>query len=444
MKYFYCKKIEQKIGKRHEETEGHDFEKAGVSVHILQYTMKTKLFLLGIGLIFLACSPQGPASSDAVSVLSEKWMLVETALSPYTFSPDTQTKEALLVSLKAFAESLDEFERSPLFDSLSVSSYSPVQPAEHITTLLAEIDASIVQDRPEDVFTQYVLIDKEVNALQALNTRAAGKVHMTYFVLFYILLGFIICMVLVLSRFSNMLEHSRLREKQSAAFSRDSILAQEEERTRIARELHDTVAQDLRLLGLQISHINRDTSDRQTKERLDDLAQNEKNILGRIRSICSDLIPPNFKFHSLSDALEMLCHDFGTRTGVECRFTVLEPSPALSLSQELLLQCFRLVQESLTNIEKHAKASEITVIVRSAFFDDDPLRPSLLICVSDDGCGFARPPTRETSYPRGRMGIRGMYERITILEGKLDFISESGEGTMVRIEVPQTSPLDTR
>jgi signal transduction histidine kinase len=99
------------------------------------------------------------------------------------------------------------------------------------------------------------------------------------------------------------------------------------------------------------------------------------------------------------------------------------------------LQCFRLVQEALINIEKHAGASEAVVVVRC---EED----TLLICISDDGKGFA--PSQddpenhrfETIYAPGHFGIRGMYTRTAILGGSLRFESEAGEGTTVIIRAP--------
>jgi signal transduction histidine kinase len=109
------------------------------------------------------------------------------------------------------------------------------------------------------------------------------------------------------------------------------------------------------------------------------------------------------------------------------------------MPEEMQLQCYRLVQEALTNIQKHAGATEATVLLRNAGFGGDKARPGLLICVCDDGRGFVYPSGAETvpaENTAGHLGIRGMYERIAILGGALSFISERGEGTMVKIDAP--------
>jgi signal transduction histidine kinase len=109
----------------------------------------------------------------------------------------------------------------------------------------------------------------------------------------------------------------------------------------------------------------------------------------------------------------------------------LGSEPHLSLTfTAAQLQCFRLVQEALTNIEKHAAASEAVVVVRG---EED----TLLICISDDGKGFApSSPNNPALYAAGHFGIRGMYTRTAILGGSLRFESEAGEGTTVIIRAP--------
>jgi signal transduction histidine kinase len=97
------------------------------------------------------------------------------------------------------------------------------------------------------------------------------------------------------------------------------------------------------------------------------------------------------------------------------------------------LQCYRIVQEALTNIEKHTSAGEAALTVRNArrvFPGEAEKRNSLLICVSDDGGGFAHNP------PQQSLGLRGMYERAALLGAELLFFSEKAQGLTVRLEIP--------
>jgi signal transduction histidine kinase len=271
---------------------------------------------------------------------------------------------------------------------------------------------------------------------------------MAYFSQFFIFIAIIIVMTLFVWRLYLALEHSRIRGKQSAAFSRQMVIAQEQERSRIARELHDSVAQELSILEMKVSEIRRaagsNTANSTVQELCTELSAGHADLIGRVRNICSDLIPPELRHQGLPDALRRLCYDFEKTANLECRITVqdgfsIDPMPA-----EMQLQCFRLVQEALTNIRKHAEASEATVLLRNADFGADK-KPGLLICVSDDGRGFVYPSPADTGRggyavrsisANGHFGIRGMYERISILGGVLSFTSEEGEGTMVKIEAP--------
>jgi signal transduction histidine kinase len=248
-----------------------------------------------------------------------------------------------------------------------------------------------------------------------------------YFHQFVIFITLIIIMSLVVWRLSLALEKARVKGKQSAAFSRQMVLGREQERSRIARELHDSVAQELSALAMKV--------------RDKELSEGLTGLIVRVRNICNDLAPPEFRHQGLADALRKLCYDFEKTAGLECRITVMDGFSPVPMPIDMQLQCFRLVQEALANIRKHAEASEVTVVLRNADYGGDKTKPGLLICVSDDGKGL--PPmvlaeiNREGAYAEeDHFGVRGMYERIAILEGSLSFISEEGEGTMVKIEAP--------
>jgi signal transduction histidine kinase len=158
-----------------------------------------------------------------------------------------------------------------------------------------------------------------------------------------------------------------------------------------------------------------------------------------VRSICEGLGPQDFRFQGLADALRRLCYDFGGKTGIDCRVDIAENLPLDSLNNEMQLQVFRIVQEALTNVEKHAEATEVVVVLRMITAD----KGALFVSVSDDGKGFSVPGknSRITEPQAGKLGIahfgiRGMYERAAILGGVLTIESEKNEGTLVCLKVP--------
>jgi len=213
-------------------------------------------------------------------------------------------------------------------------------------------------------------------------------------------------------------QRAQHNEHLSLAFSRDVIEGMESERQRISKELHDTVAQDLWRLSFQIDN----------KE----LAKEQRVIIQRIRNICDSLIPPDFQRRGLLNALESLCYNFGQRTEGECHIKIQEGLNLNSMNIDLQLQCFRIVQECLANIEKHAKAAETSVLVYKKETD------TLVICVSDNGIGFSPPGRDSSDYLRsqGHMGFWGMYERAASINGTLRVDSEKGEGAMITLQIP--------
>jgi signal transduction histidine kinase len=160
----------------------------------------------------------------------------------------------------------------------------------------------------------------------------------------------------------------------------------------------------------------------------------------RVRTICDTLIPPDFRRRGLPDALRSLCYDFTQRTGIACAVTVQENLRIEPLDADRQLQCFRIVQECLSNIEKHAGAREAAVLVsnRGGAPERASGAPLRSLCVSDDGRGFAAPDgdSRFTLRAKGHLGLWNMYERAAFLRGTLRIDSEAGEGTTITLEVP--------
>jgi signal transduction histidine kinase len=151
---------------------------------------------------------------------------------------------------------------------------------------------------------------------------------------------------------------------------------------------------------------------------------------------------------ALEDSLVQLCADFKKRTSIECRCIIAQDFSADKLPNEIQLQVFRIVQEVLTNIEKHSKAKEVTLLARS-------LEEALLFCISDDGIGLSETRLRTSAvhsqavrfHSEGGMGIRGMFQRAALLGASLSFTAgagSEGQGLTVRLEVPLSFGLDDK
>ncbi len=204
------------------------------------------------------------------------------------------------------------------------------------------------------------------------------------------------------------------------------LRAQEEERRRVARDLHDEVNQALTAILLRLSATIGDApwglrSELQETQELVSQAMNE--LLGLARQ----LRPTALDDHGLIAALASQVSDFGQRTGVQARFSHVGQVPQLSDEEQLVI--FRVTQESLSNITKHARASDVSVEL--SFVGRTLLR------VRDDGGGFdSSAGKRVNGRHRGRaggLGLSGMRERALLVGGNLDVFTAPGAGTTIEL-----------
>ena len=219
--------------------------------------------------------------------------------------------------------------------------------------------------------------------------------------LFWLFVLVITALILVMCYLYLAMRRSLQRESQSLAFSHLAILGLETERRRISRELHDTV---LPLVA-------------------------DPAVSALIRSISMELNSPDFTRLSLKDSLAGLCSQCNSRSEIECVCSIEEDPGFAGLSAESQLHLYRMVQEAFTNIEKHSRANRVSLVARSY---NRGTAKNILICVSDDGIGLQNSKENDAAG----LGMRSMRQRAAIIGARLDFISESGNGLMVRIEIP--------
>ena len=146
-----------------------------------------------------------------------------------------------------------------------------------------------------------------------------------------------------------------------------------------------------------------------------------------MRSLALELRPTMLDTLGLETALRWLAERHEQRTGSEVLVDALLSGPPPSA--DLTIACFRVAQEALTNVVRHAQARHVWIELRQ---DESVLE----LVVRDDGVGFAVTPTQEQAARRGSLGLLGMKERMQILGGILDVESEPGRGTRIRASVP--------
>ncbi len=202
------------------------------------------------------------------------------------------------------------------------------------------------------------------------------------------------------------------------------VETQEQERRRISREIHDDFGQSLTAHILKLQNLNNDIplSAETLRVRLNDLLADSAETLGKMRLMAQDLRPPILDTLELRAALENYCTGFSARAKIPLNFEGAENIPALSDAYAISL--YRFLQETLTNITRHANAS--TIWVELSLEENE-----LCLTVQDNGVGFD-PAVKETQG----IGIIGLQERMTLAGGDVRISSAPGRGTIISAHVP--------
>jgi signal transduction histidine kinase len=204
------------------------------------------------------------------------------------------------------------------------------------------------------------------------------------------------------------------------------LTAQEQERRRISHELHDDINQRLALLAMDLQALEQDERNLPIPIR-----ENLRSLLSRTTQLSDDIRGLAYQFHpsilddlGLNAALECLVDDFQTRTGIKTILVCQDPLEALP--EDVASCLYRVVQESLSNIARHAQATRVEIELT---IDEQRLELS----IRDHGCGF-----EEQNVKRGRtgMGILNMQERVRALQGMFELDSKPGRGTLILITIP--------
>jgi PAS domain S-box-containing protein len=200
----------------------------------------------------------------------------------------------------------------------------------------------------------------------------------------------------------------------------------EDEAARVAREIHDELGQALTAIKMELSSLVRDLP-AERKRRSKDILELVDGTIQSMRRICTELRPAILDDLGLVAALEWAAEEFAARTGTRCRLDL--PPNEIIINQECTVALFRIFQESLTNVARHANAAEVNV--RLARVDG-----MLVLEVHDNGKGV----TEERSAARNSLGILGMRERALLVGGEFTITGGPGMGTTVRVHIPETPP----
>jgi signal transduction histidine kinase len=217
------------------------------------------------------------------------------------------------------------------------------------------------------------------------------------------------------------------------ATQRRLITEREDERKALARELHDHHIQDLLGLNYRLEEVESSGIPPILQQEIASIRQGIRNVVSELRQVCSDLRPPTIDHHGLSGAIDSLAQEWADRNDVQLQ---LEIDPALGRLPEMIeLSVFRIIQEGLNNIRKHAQARHVRLSLQRT------PSASLLVRLEDDGRGLAAPVDLAAFSVNKHFGLVGISERVALLGGRMNIESSKGGGTILQIEIPSPSPV---
>lgn len=213
----------------------------------------------------------------------------------------------------------------------------------------------------------------------------------------------------------------RLAQQALEKVSGKLIEAQESERTRIARELHDDICQRLSLLSLELEQVSQTANG--SRDRLIEIRRHCSEIAGDVQTLSHKLHSTKLDYLGIVAALRSFCHEFSKQQDVTVNFS--HQNVPTSLPREISLCLFRIAQEALHNAFKHSETREFGIRLLGA-------ADSMELEVTDQGAGF----NLEAARKQGGLGLVSMQERIHLVKGSLSIESQPGCGTKVVARVP--------
>ena len=257
-------------------------------------------------------------------------------------------------------------------------------------------------------------------------------------VLLVILMIFAVVLILVLKKI-------RGGQKAASRIEHNKMIfdIQEKERAKISRDIHDSVVQDIRVLRLETENLVVDQASKTRQTKIEDLAT---DCIIKLRNICYNLTPAELASHNDGDSTQLelisivnsLVQQFSSRTHIPCVFKVEEGFEYPVLEKEKTQNLFRVIQEALTNIEKHSYATQASIFIKKADSSGGG-KPALLIYITDDGIGCNQNELAKKLKSKEHLGLRGMKDRMELIGGQIEFFTAQNDGMEIKIELPLES-----
>ncbi|MDX1775053.1 MAG: sensor histidine kinase, partial [Desulfobulbales bacterium] len=219
-------------------------------------------------------------------------------------------------------------------------------------------------------------------------------------------------------------------EERLHRLSSDLFAVQENERKRISFELHDELGQSMAALKLQVGSVARrlgDVEPEELQEVCSDMRNNINQIIENVRRLARDLSPVVLDDLGLQAAIEYLVNNFSKIYNIKVNFQTADINHLFNEEKQRII--YRILQEALTNIGKHAKAKQVSLVIEEQ-------ENSVRFTVKDDGKGFNVQKTLDQKGAERGMGLEAMAERVRILGGRISIVSRPGIDTTVTFNAP--------
>ncbi|MEW6113148.1 MAG: sensor histidine kinase, partial [Thermodesulfobacteriota bacterium] len=219
-------------------------------------------------------------------------------------------------------------------------------------------------------------------------------------------------------------------EERVRALTKALINAQETERRKLALDLHDEVAQQLSAFRMFLEPVRLDlaVSQPEMAQEVARVSKMAKDLVEHVRDLSYALRPSTLDSYGLVATLSQYCTDYSKMNKIKVNFF---PSgmEKVTLDFDSEINLFRLAQEALTNVKKHANARVVTIKLQA-------LQPYITLSVEDNGTGFDVPGEAARKMGQKKMGLWSMEQRATLLGGRLSIQSKPGKGTRVFVKIP--------
>jgi signal transduction histidine kinase len=224
-----------------------------------------------------------------------------------------------------------------------------------------------------------------------------------------------------------LLEDVQAHSEKISRLHRRVLMAREEERKRLARDLHDLIIQSLVGLNYQLAEVRLQISSGQTEQLIKAQAQ-IKTLIGELRQICADLRPPTLDVLEFTEAIQTKVAEIEENASFQAR-VFIEGNEEQDIGDDVKLCIYRMIQESLINANKHAIADHVEVWVQIT-------SEQVTVMVIDNGKGFEVPARLEYLVSDRHYGLIGIKEMVEAVNGSLAINSKPGQGCILTAQMP--------